>query len=96
MVMVSSTHFDKRLYPAFDEADKVSIRPDFALVPLGNPHVRKGWTCVRPPPHSGARNVVASVGGGVAEIDRHDWEVRLGRETTTEMFTMMVQRVVCK
>ena len=32
MVMVSSTHFDKRLYPAVDEADKVSTRPDFALV----------------------------------------------------------------
>jgi acetyl esterase/lipase len=26
-----STHFDKRLYPAVDAADKVSCRPDFAL-----------------------------------------------------------------
>jgi acetyl esterase/lipase len=26
-----STHFDKRLYPAVDEADKVSCRPDFAV-----------------------------------------------------------------
>ena len=27
-----STHFDKRLYPAVDAADKVSCRPDFAVV----------------------------------------------------------------
>jgi len=27
-----STHFDKRLYPAADAADKVSCRPDFAVV----------------------------------------------------------------
>src|SRR5205823_10704125 len=26
-----STHFDKRLYPAVDAADKVSCRPDFAV-----------------------------------------------------------------
>ncbi len=26
-----STHFDKRFYPAVDEADKVSCRPDFAV-----------------------------------------------------------------
>lgn len=32
MVMVSSTHFDKRLYPPVDKADTVSLRPDFALV----------------------------------------------------------------
>ena len=27
-----STHFDQRLYPAVDEADKLSCRPDFAVV----------------------------------------------------------------
>jgi len=25
-----STHFDKRLYPAVDSADRLSCRPDFA------------------------------------------------------------------
>lgn len=28
---VMSTHFDKRLYPAVDAADKESCRPDFAV-----------------------------------------------------------------
>ena len=31
MVASLSTHFDKRLYPAVDEADTVSCRPDFAV-----------------------------------------------------------------
>jgi acetyl esterase/lipase len=31
MVAATSTHFDKRLYPAIDAADKVSCRPDFAI-----------------------------------------------------------------
>lgn len=31
MVTVMSTHFDKRLYPAVDAADKESCRPDFAI-----------------------------------------------------------------
>jgi acetyl esterase/lipase len=31
MVAATSTHFDKRLYPAVDEADKESCRPDFAI-----------------------------------------------------------------
>jgi acetyl esterase/lipase len=31
MVAELSTHFDKRLYPAVDAADKVSCRPDFAI-----------------------------------------------------------------
>ena len=30
MVAAISTHFDKRSYPAVDEADKESCRPDFA------------------------------------------------------------------
>ncbi len=31
MVVTMSTHFEKRLYPAVDAADKVSCRPDFAV-----------------------------------------------------------------
>ncbi|HSS22055.1 MAG TPA: alpha/beta hydrolase [Pyrinomonadaceae bacterium] len=31
MVAAISTHFEKRLYPAVDAADKVSCRPDFAV-----------------------------------------------------------------
>ena len=31
MVAAISTHFDKRLYPAVDDADKESCRPDFAV-----------------------------------------------------------------
>ena len=31
LVAAVSTHFDKRLYPVVDEADKESCRPDFAL-----------------------------------------------------------------
>jgi acetyl esterase/lipase len=31
MVAAISTHFEKRLYPAVDEADKESCRPDFAV-----------------------------------------------------------------
>ncbi len=31
MVAAISTHFERRLYPAVDEADKVSCRPDFAI-----------------------------------------------------------------
>ncbi len=31
MVTAMSTHFDKRLYPAVDAADKESCRPDFAI-----------------------------------------------------------------
>jgi acetyl esterase/lipase len=31
MVAAMSTHFDERLYPEVDEADKVSCRPDFAV-----------------------------------------------------------------
>ena len=31
MVAAMSTHFDKRLYPTADAADKVSCRPDFAI-----------------------------------------------------------------
>jgi acetyl esterase/lipase len=31
MVTAASTHYDKRLYPAVDAADKVSCRPDFAI-----------------------------------------------------------------
>ncbi len=31
MVTAMSTHFDKRLYPALDAADKESCRPDFAI-----------------------------------------------------------------
>lgn len=31
MVAAVSTHFNKRLYPAVDEADKASCRPDFAV-----------------------------------------------------------------
>ena len=31
MVAAISTHFERRLYPAVDEADKVSCRPDFAV-----------------------------------------------------------------
>ena len=31
MVTAMSTHFDKRLYPAVDAADKESCRPDFAM-----------------------------------------------------------------
>ena len=31
MVAAMSTHFEKRLYPAVDDADKVSCRPDFAV-----------------------------------------------------------------
>jgi acetyl esterase/lipase len=31
MVTATSTHFDKRLYPAVDAADKESCRPDFAI-----------------------------------------------------------------
>jgi acetyl esterase/lipase len=31
MVTAMSTHFDKRLYPAVDAADKASCRPDFAI-----------------------------------------------------------------
>jgi acetyl esterase/lipase len=31
MVAAISTHFDRRLYPAIDAADKVSCRPDFAV-----------------------------------------------------------------
>lgn len=31
LVAAISTHFDKRLYPAADEADKESCRPDFAV-----------------------------------------------------------------
>lgn len=31
MVAATSTHFDKRSYPAVDEADKESCRPDFAI-----------------------------------------------------------------
>jgi acetyl esterase/lipase len=31
MVVTTSTHFDKRLYPAVDAADTVSCRPDFAI-----------------------------------------------------------------
>lgn len=32
LVAAISTHFEKRLYPAVDAADKVSCRPDFAVV----------------------------------------------------------------
>ena len=31
MVAAMSTHFEKRLYPAVDDADKESCRPDFAV-----------------------------------------------------------------
>jgi acetyl esterase/lipase len=31
MVAATSTHFDRRLYPAMDAADKESCRPDFAI-----------------------------------------------------------------
>ena len=31
MVAATSTHFDRRLYPAVDSADKESCRPDFAI-----------------------------------------------------------------
>lgn len=31
MVTATSTHFDKRSYPAVDAADKESCRPDFAI-----------------------------------------------------------------
>jgi len=31
MVAALSTHFEKRMYPAVDEADKASCRPDFAV-----------------------------------------------------------------
>ena len=31
MVVAMSTHFEKRLYPAVDDADKQSCRPDFAV-----------------------------------------------------------------
>jgi acetyl esterase/lipase len=31
MVAAMSTHFEKRLYPAVDAADKASCRPDFAV-----------------------------------------------------------------
>jgi acetyl esterase/lipase len=31
LVAAVSTHFEKRLYPAVDVADKVSCRPDFAI-----------------------------------------------------------------
>jgi acetyl esterase/lipase len=31
MVAAISTHFEKRLYPAVDDADKESCRPDFAV-----------------------------------------------------------------
>jgi acetyl esterase/lipase len=31
MVAAISTHFDKRLYPTVDPADRVSCRPDFAI-----------------------------------------------------------------
>jgi acetyl esterase/lipase len=31
MVAATSTHFEKRLYPAVDAADRVSCRPDFAI-----------------------------------------------------------------
>jgi acetyl esterase/lipase len=31
MVVTTSTHFDKRLYPVVDAADKESCRPDFAI-----------------------------------------------------------------
>ena len=31
MVTALSTHYDKRLYPAVDAADKESCRPDFAI-----------------------------------------------------------------
>lgn len=31
MVAAISTHFEKRLYPAVDQADRVSCRPDFAI-----------------------------------------------------------------
>jgi acetyl esterase/lipase len=31
MVVATSTHFDRRLYPAVDAADKESCRPDFAV-----------------------------------------------------------------
>ena len=31
MVVAMSTHFEKRLYPAVDAADRVSCRPDFAV-----------------------------------------------------------------
>jgi|SRR5581483_3905117 acetyl esterase/lipase len=31
MVAAMSTHFDRRLYPAVDDADKESCRPDFAI-----------------------------------------------------------------
>jgi acetyl esterase/lipase len=31
LVAATSTHFDKRLYPIIDAADKVSCRPDFAV-----------------------------------------------------------------
>ena len=31
MVVTTSTHFDKRLYPPVDAADSVSCRPDFAM-----------------------------------------------------------------
>jgi acetyl esterase/lipase len=52
MVAALSTHFDQRLYPPVDEADRVSCRPDFAIalypghlaIPLThfvlNPHIR--------------------------------------------------------
>ena len=32
MVAAMSTHFEKRLYPLVDEADKESCRPDFAVI----------------------------------------------------------------
>ena len=41
MVTVVSTHFDKRLYPAVDAADKESCRPDFAIA-LYPGHLSKG------------------------------------------------------
>ena len=31
MVVTTSTHFDKRLYPIVDAADRESCRPDFAI-----------------------------------------------------------------
>jgi acetyl esterase/lipase len=40
LVAALSTHFDKRLYPAVDNADKESCRPDFAIA-LYPGHVRK-------------------------------------------------------
>jgi len=47
LVLAMSTHFDKRLYPAVDAADKESCRPDFAA-PLYPGHlwgvVPKAWS----------------------------------------------------